>query len=58
MILITKTSMYVCIMYVFMYVYKYRQHFQKSMDQPGTVAILARGQLKRDHDFPLVPVRA
>ena len=55
MILITKTSMYVVCMYVCMYACL---HISKSMDQPGKVANLARGQLNREYERFPVRVRA
>ena len=33
------------------------KNFQQSMDQTGMVANPARGQLNKEDNFPLVPVR-
>ena len=36
----------------------YGHHLLQSMDQPGKVANPARGQLNRENEYFLVPVRA
>ena len=34
------------------------RHILQSMDQPGKVDNPARGQLNRENEYPVVPVRA
>ena len=41
-----------------MYVCMYAHHIEQSMDQPGKVANLARGQLNRGNEYPPVSLRA
>ena len=41
-----------------MYVCMYDHLIQQSMDQPGKVVNLARGQLNRENEYYPVPVRA
>ena len=40
-----------------MYVCMYGHTYSKSMDEPGKVANPARGQLKRENEYSLVPGR-
>ena len=48
-------AIHVCIMYV---VCMYSHTYSKSKDRPGKVANPARGQLNKENEYFLVPVRA